>query len=90
MNDDIIIPVVGFFVLVALLGGGSNSTEEKVKTKVVQESVKKERSVARDYKASPTVIEGMGNISVIKEKGQASRAIEPNHKVSHLNGLILE
>ena len=93
MNDDIMIPVAGFFIVIALLGGGTSNKKE-VESKIVEHSiqkvVKQERSLARNFKASPDVIEGMDNISVKKDKRELSRAIEPNHKISNFNGLELE
>lgn len=91
MNNEIIIPVAGFFLFAALfIGGGSSQNNEQANQQKVLEPQKQERSLARDFEASPDVVKGMNNIPVKKEKGQLSRAIEPNHRVANLNGLRLE
>ncbi|RLA73585.1 MAG: hypothetical protein DRG11_07585 [Epsilonproteobacteria bacterium] len=89
MNDNTIITLAAVAALVALLGSTGSDKDDTNQPEPLKEE-RKEHSLARNFEASPDVVKGMNNIPVKKEKGQLSRAIEPNHRVSNLNGLRLE
>lgn len=76
-----------FYVLAAVVlstfiigcDSGSNSS-----------SSTKASSLGRDYREAPDVIQGAQGMSVHKENGELSRAVEPNNRIEGLNGLNLK
>jgi len=94
MNDDELkIAIIVAIVLASLMHKPASVSHKQVDTKQVvmvenlKTKTKHKKSLSKDFRNSPEVIQGMDNIPVKKHKGELSRAIEPNHKINGLNGL---
>jgi hypothetical protein len=52
--------------------------------------VQKEKTLSKDFEDAPENIRNAKGLSVYKQDGELSRAIEPNHKISGFNGIRLD